>query len=174
MKHFFVLLTVLLTLTATVDAKNANLSINDGGVTFNVPAGFKPMPTNLIKVKYPRGNPPRHVMTNDSTETTIAFDTRPKKLPQEQVEASLKAFAEAFKKTVPGFKLKQKKVVNLGGQKWALIEFISNTIDSKVHNVLLTTGYKDKMLIINFNSTLLEFSKYEAGFHQSIKSIKLK
>ena len=85
-----------------------------------------------------------------------------------------KAFETAYKRVVGGFELKSNKTVEISGQKWVQLEFVSNTIDSKVYNIFLVTGYKGKMLVFNLNSTLKESDTYESAFRESLKSIKLK
>ncbi|MEE9327523.1 MAG: hypothetical protein V3U71_09540 [Cocleimonas sp.] len=158
----------------TFMAQAKTVSMHNGGISFDAPASFVPMPPEYIKIKYPRGNVPANVLTSDSTETTIAFDLRAKDLPQSQIEATGKAFETAFKKVVGGFILKSNKTVQLAGQKWMQLEFISNTIDSEVYNIMLITGYKGQMLVFNLNSTLEEFKKYEPALRKSIKTIVLK
>ena len=93
---------------------------------------------------------------------------------QSDIEKTRMAYESAYKRMVGGFELKVNKTAKIAGQKWAQLEFISNTIDSKVYNIFLITGYKKQMLIFNFNSTLKEFEKYEKKFRKSIKSITLK
>jgi len=161
-----------LLLISTLHAKK--FSISDGDISFDAPDGFKPMSAELIKIKYPKGNPPSNALMNDSTETSIVFDLRGGALPQSDIERTRMAYASTYKRVVGGFELKVNKTAKIAGQKWAQLEFVSNTIDSKVYNIMLVTGYKKQMLIFNFNSTLKEFKKYEKAIRKSIKSITLK
>ena len=158
--------------TSVIHAKD--FSMHDATVSFDTPKGFKVMSPAFIQIKYPRGNAPSNVFTNESTETTIAFGLRAKSLPQNQIEVTGKQFAEAYKRVVGGFELKVNKVAKIAGQKWIQLEFISNTIDSKVYNIMLITGYKNQMLVFNFNSTLKEFKQYEPAIRKSINSITLR
>ena len=72
----FTLGLALLTLTSTIHAKN--FSMAQEGISFDAPAGFERMIPKLIQIKYPRGNSPANVLTNKSTESTIAYDVRAK------------------------------------------------------------------------------------------------
>ena len=165
--------TLLLVLTLTAHAQI--FSINEGDISFNAPNGFALMSDDLLHIKYPKGNPPSNALINKSTETSIVFDLRGGNLPpQEDIEKTRMAYEATYKRLVGGFELKVNKTAKIAGQKWAQLEFVSNTIDSKVYNILLVTGYKNQMLIFNFNSTLEEFKKYEKEFRKSIKSITLK
>jgi len=169
-----IITTLLITLVLTLTTEAKTFSINEGAISFNAPDGFELMSEQLIMIKYPNGNPPSNALINDSTETSIVFDLRGGELPQSDIEKTRMAYESAYKRMVGGFELKVNKTAKIAGQKWAQLEFISNTIDSKVYNIFLITGYKKQMLIFNFNSTLKEFEKYEKKFRKSIKSIKLK
>ena len=155
-------------------AQAKTFSIEDGAISFDAPKGFELMPPELIQIKYPKGNPPSNALINESTETSIVFDLRGKSIAQSDIEKVRMAYESTYKRIVGGFELKVNKTAHISGQKWAQLEFISNTIDSKVYNILLVTGYKNKMLIFNFNSTLKEFEDYKSAFKKSIKSITLK
>ena len=155
-------------------AQAKTFSIEDGAISFDGPKGFELMTPELLQIKYPRGNPPKNVLVNESTETSIVFASRGKSIAQSDIEKMLKAYEAQFKRLMGGFELKVSKVANISGQKWAQLEFISNTIDSKVYNIFLVTGYKNKMVVFNFNSTLKEFEDYKSAFKKSIKSITLK
>lgn len=170
-KTLTALLLSLLFIT-TIHAKT--FSISDGDISFDAPDDFETMSDELIQIKYPKGNPPSNALINESTETSIVFDLRGKDLPQSDIKHARMAYESTYKRLVGGFELKVNKTAKIAGQKWAQLEFVSNTIDSKVYNIMLVTGYKKQMLIFNFNSTLKEFEKYEKKFRKSIKSIKLK
>ncbi len=166
------LLLIAMLLPIFLHAKHYQISNSKTG--FDAPDGFKPMSPEMIRIKYPKGNAPDFVLTNDSTETTIAYGIRAKKLPQEEMEITAKAFEKGYSRVVAGFELKSNKIVTISGQKWIQMEFVSNTIDSKVYNIFLVTGYKDQMLVINLNSTFKEFPKYEKELRKFIGSIVLK
>jgi len=166
--------TILFSLLFITSLHAKKFSISDGDVTFKAPAGFDMMDEELIHIKYPKGNPPSTALMNESSESSIIFDLRGKELPQSDIEKTRMAYESTYKKLVGGFELKVNKTAKIAGQKWAQLEFISNTVDSKVYNILLVTGYKKQMLIFNFNATLKEFEKYKSSFKKSIKSIKLK
>jgi len=169
-----ILTTLLVTLVLTLTAQAKNFSINEGAISFDAPDGFELMSDELIMIKYPKGNPPSHALINDTTETSIVFDLRGGELPQDDIEKTRMAYESTYKRLVGGFELKANKTAKIAGQKWAQLEFLSNTVDSQVYNIMLVTGYKKQMLIFNFNSTLKEFETYEKKFRKSIKSITLK
>jgi len=162
-----IILFCTLVLTISVQAKEA-----PSKATFLPPIGFQVMAAEGIRIKYPNGNAPQYVVTSESTETTIAVDTRYRNLPQSELKAWSNELESSIKKVA---QIRSNKIVQLAGQKWVQIEFISDAIGSKIYNILLTTGLKGKqMVVFNFNSSLKEFKRYEPDLRKSIQSITLK
>jgi len=54
------------------------------------------------------------------------------------------------------------------------MEMTSRAIDQDIHNIVLITSHKGKMLMFNFNSTKNEFPKMESILRDSINTITLK
>ncbi len=48
----------------------------------------------------------------------------------------------------------------------------SHAIDTDIYNIMLITSLKEKMLVLNFNSTAKEFPEIEASLRKSIQSIE--
>jgi len=168
-----ILLALYLTFSFASLVEAKSFSLSQDAVSFDAPAGFVTMSPELTQIKYPKGNAPKHALTNESTESSIVYALRDKNLPQDEIEATAKGFEEAYRRVVGGFKLISNKIVHISGQKWFQLEFLSNTIDSQVNNIFLVTGYKHKMVVFNFNATIKEFQNYEKDFRASIQSIKL-
>ena len=164
---------ILISLLLPILLYARHYDITDAGISFDAPDTFTPMSSQAARIKYPKGNQPDFVLTNQSTETTIAYGLKNKELPQEEIEMTGKAFEKAYKRVVAGFKLHANKVVTISGQKWIQMEFTSNTIDSEVYNIFLITGAHHQMHILNLNSTPKEFPKYEKALRAIIESIKL-
>ena len=169
-----VIAVIALFLTFTNNAEAKTFSLANGGVIFDVPDKFAPMSAKLIKIKYPRGGAPRFVLSTPSTQTSIAYDLKPNTIPQEKIGEARAAFTKLFPRLIPGLKWIKNDVIMLAGQKWILMEITSSAIDTDIHNIMLITGYKGKMLLFNFNSTKKEFPQYEAALRKSIQTIKIK
>lgn len=148
--------------------------LENGNITFEAPKGFRPMSEAVIKIKYPRGRPPKYVVSNASTQTSIAYDLKSYDLPQHKLEEAKLGFTRVLPRIIPGLVWVRQEIIQLAGQKWVVLEMTSSAIDTDIHNIMLLTGYRDKMLVFNFNSTKKEFPKYEAALRKSIASIKIK
>lgn len=149
------------------------LTLDNGGVSFDVPDGFKPLSTELIATKFPRARPPRYVVGNESAATTIAYDLKPHRIPMNKIDEFREAFTKVFPRMIPGLEWKKNEIVMLGGREWALFEMTSFALNVDIYNIMLFTGYKGQMLLFNFNSTKEEFPVYEAALRQSMRSIQV-
>lgn len=149
------------------------VKVADTGVTFTPPPGFKPVPQEIIDVKWPSKRAPKFVVGNEGATTSVAYDLKDHDIPQDKLEEASGAFAELFPKMIPGLVWKKKEIIEHSGQKWVFFEMTSTAVDTDIHNIMLFTGFKGKMLIFNFNSTKEEFPKYEKELRESLKSIKL-
>ncbi len=172
MKKFTVLFITILFVTSFATAKQ--ISIDGGMVTFDAPDEFTPLSQELISLKYPSSRAPKYVVGNKSGATTIAYDLNPNKIPPDQLNEARQAFTQMFPRMIPGLKWKENKIIDLAGRKWVYMEMTSHAIDTDIYNIMLFTGYKDQMLIFNFNSTKEEFQKYESALRKSLKSIQIK
>ena len=165
-------LTILLSLASLVFGET--VSLDNGHIKFEAPDGFKPVPEEVIKLKYPSSRAPQYVIGNKSAATTIAYDLKPHNIPQDKIDEARVAFTQMFPRMIPGLKWKENKTMEFSGRKWGYFEMTSTAIDTDIYNIMLFTGYKDQMLVFNFNSTKEEFEKYERALKKSIKSIKIK
>ncbi len=172
MKNTLRLTALTLILTNSVIAET--ISLDGGAITFEAPDEFKPVPQEIIDIKYPSSRAPKYVIGNESAATTIAYDLKPHNIPPDQINEAREAFTQMFPRMIPGLEWKENKVITLAGRKWGYMEMTSTAIDTDIYNIMLFTGYKGQMLIFNFNSTKEEFSKYEGVLRKSLNTINIK
>ena len=170
MKPLFLLFHLFI-ITFTLHANP--IKVGETEVTFVAPEGFKPLGKELIALKWPTNRAPAYVVGTLTGSTTIAYDLKPNKIPQKDLPEVQKSFTKLFSRIIPGIKWKKNEIIELSGQKWIMLEMTSNAVDTDIHNIMLVTGYKGKMLIFNFNSTKEDFPKHEAKLRKSLKSITL-
>ena len=149
------------------------IKVGDTKVTFDPPPGFKLVPKEIIDLKWPSKRAPQFVVGNESASTTVAYDLKPNRIPQDKLGEVRKSFTRLFERIVPGIQWKKNELVEHSGQKWIFMEMTSRAVDTDIHNIMFLTGYQGKMLVFNFNSTKEEFPKSEKSLRASLKSIKL-
>lgn len=159
-------------LLATV-ASAATFTIPDTGVSFDAPAGFTQLTAEEIGNKYLSNRAPTFVVGNARRTTTIAADLKPTELPKDKLAEVQASFEKVFDRIIPGIDWKERKLMDLQGQQWIFLEMTSRAVDTDIHNIMLVTPHKGKMLVFNFNSTKGEFPAVEKDLRKSLQSISL-
>ncbi len=172
MRASLLVLSFLLLFSApVVNAKT--VSLDGGRITFDAPEGFKRLPKEVLDLKYLSSRAPKYVIGNDTAGTSIAYDIKDNYIPEEELEQGRQLFVKMLGRLIPGIKWKEKKLIEKNGRTWIYLEMTSTAIDTDIHNIMLITPYKGKLLMFNFNSTKEEFKTYEKALRKSIKSIKV-
>ncbi len=161
----------LLCFTSTVFG--GTITLDGGNISFEVIDEFKPIPKEWIELKFPGTSGPKYAIGNESGSTTISYDLKPHIIPQDKIDEIRAEFTKMLSKRMPEIKWVENKTIELSGRKWVYFEMTSTAIDTDVYNIMLFTGYKDQMLVFNFNSTKEEFQKYELALRKSIKTINI-
>ena len=158
---------------ASTFAQAAPIQVADAPVRFEAPEGFKPVPQDLIALKWPSNRAPRFVVGDERATTTVAYDLKPHSIPQDQLPEVQQTFTGLMERMVPGIRWINNELIELAGQRWLLMEMSSNAVDTDIHNIMLITGIGEQMLIFNFNSTKEEFPKVEMALRKSLRSISI-
>ena len=164
---------LILALLAIPLAAAEPVKVGDTDVTFVPPDGFKPVPQEIIDVKWPSQRAPKFVVGNDDASTTVAYDLKPHVIPQDKLGEVQKSFTQLFGRMIPGLEWKKNEIVEHSGRKWLFMEMTSTAIDTDIHNMMMITGYGNRMLVFNFNSTKEDFPKFEKALRASLASIKI-
>ena len=147
--------------------------VGDSSVVFEAPKGFAPLSQELIDLKWPTKRAPRFAVGNERGTTTVAYDFKPHKIPQERLAEVKESFSNLMDRVVPGIQWVSRDIIELDGQRWVYLEMTSTAVDTDIHNIMLVTGVGDEMLVFNFNSTKEEFPKVEAALRESLRSIRM-
>ena len=169
-----ILLSAVLGLLCLVNAAWAQpLAVGNAPVSFEPPPGFVALPQTIINLKWPSKRAPRYVVGDAVGTTTVAYDLKPHRLPQDQMEAIQKAFTQVMERSVPGIRWIKNGIIDHAGQRWLFLEMTSSAVDTDIHNIMLVTGIGEEMLVFNFNSTREAFPQVEQALRASIDSIKV-
>lgn len=148
-------------------------SIPDIGVRFDAPPTFTRVTPQEISTKFPSDRPPAFVVGNESRTTTIAYDWKADQIQPDKLNDAVASLTTAFERVVPGLEWINRKIIKIHGQKWIYLEMTSKADETLIHNMMLMTPLKGKMLMFNFNSTQNEFSTIETELRKSVASITI-
>lgn len=150
------------------------VALFDGLVSFEPPPEFSRLSEEIISAKFPEAKGPGIVYGNSRTTVSIAITyplqrvLRPEQLPD------FKSFMESFiEKQKKGMQWLKKELVEINGQRWIHFEFISQAVDTKIHNHMYLTAMEERMLMFNFNSTIEEYDGYKDALERSKDSIQI-
>lgn len=167
LRSFFAALLIALPVSAE------SINVAGTGVSFSPPPEFEVVPKAIAEQKWPTERAPRFAVGNERATTTVAYDLKPHRIPQDRLPEVQQSFTNLFSRLIPGLEWKRNELIELSGQTWIFMEMTSKAIDTDIHNIMLVTGYENQMLVFNFNSTKHDFPRYEDALRTSIQSIQL-
>lgn len=151
----------------------ARLTVPGTDVSLDLPAGFQPMPRDIIALKYSRGTPPAHVYSTPgpSYAVNIAFALRDVALPGGSLAPAQAALERSITGT-PGFRWVSRGVEKVAGREWIVLRFWVNGLDTPIYNHLRVTRQGDKTLLVTANVTKKLYPQYAARLDVAMKSLR--
>src|SRR5215207_6078775 len=143
-------------------------------VSFVVPKGFTRTTKEMVDKKYPRGNAPQHVFSNERTTVSIAAGYTPNaNLTGEQLPQFKEYMEQTVERNTPGLRWIARGFTEINGTRWIRLEFQSNAVDTEIRNVMLMTPLDNGLVLFNFNSTVGAYEAHKALLEQSQESVQI-
>ena len=156
-------------------ADTRRVALYDGMVSFVPPQEFSRVSEEIISVKFPEAKGPGIVYGNSRTTVSIAITYPPQRALRPEQMPDFKSFMESFiEKQKKGLQWLRKEFIEINGQGWIHFEFISQAVDTKIHNHLYLTSMDERVLMFNFNATIEEYDGYKDALERSKDSIQIK
>jgi hypothetical protein len=167
--------TVLLMLCVLIFPASAQnrVSMVGGRVSFVLPDGFRAMTEAEIKLKYPRGNVPQSVYSNEQTDVSIAITFSSQPVTLESLPALKASMEEMLPRVIAGLSWVSREIVKIDGRTWIHFEMTTFAIDTDIHNEMYITAFDGKMLAFNFNSTAAQHDRHKDALKKSIDTIRV-
>jgi len=134
-------------LPAMAEEKLESRTLLDGKITMLVPAGFAPLSDEYRRAKYPSGNGPAFVLTDESTEVNIAMDHKQNAIAPEQLKLLESPMREQFSSA----KINAAGVRAINGREFLVFDLDVELPDGPNHNLLAITSLEGRMLIVSYN-----------------------
>ncbi|WP_174715122.1 hypothetical protein [Vibrio penaeicida] len=158
MNKILIILGLLILSLPTWAVELTNYEALNGKVSILAPKSFVQLSDELIEIKYPSKNKPIEVLGDETASVTLAFHYTDKPLKPSQIIKAHKFLSASFRKNYPEATWIRDEVIEKNGQKFMVMELITPTIDTKVHNIIYGTSVNERYLTVNFNTTV-ELSK---------------
>ena len=128
------------------------------GFKIKIPSEFKIMSDEIVNVKYPNGNAPSLVYTNDKTTINVALVMNDVAMKNSQIEEYVKTMESTYKNYSKDVKL---KFWERNNHKIGEMEFTTQGLDTEIYNHIITFSVNDKLRLVNFNCTKEQMSEWQ-------------
>ena len=128
----------------------------------------------MLAAKYPSGNRPTLVYTNEDGTVNFAFNHTENKIREANLPDVLPVFVQQFNSIYPQIEWLKKGIETVNGKSFIVMEFITSAVDSKIYNLMYITELEGRMLMCNFNCLDHEKAEWESKAKQSLNSVEIK
>ena len=128
------------------------------GFKIKIPSEFKIMSEKIVNVKYPNGNAPSLVYTNDKTTINVALVMNDVAMKNSQIEEYVKTMESTYKNYSKDVKL---NFWERNNHKIGEMEFTTQGSDTEIYNHIITFSVNDKLRLVNFNCTKEQMSEWQ-------------
>jgi len=126
----------------------------DDQVSFVPPLGFTAMSSAEIEANFSQETPPAYVYANADRDVSVGITVSDIPLEPEQLPEVKALLEDSLEDAFPGFQWLEQDFVNLDGQDWIKLEFLSQAVDQRIHNDMYITILEGRLLGFNFNANL--------------------
>ena len=128
------------------------------GFKIKIPSEFKIMSDEIVNVKYPNGNAPSLVYTNDKTTINVVLVMNDVTMKNNQIEEYVKTMESTYKNYSKDVKL---KFWERNNHKIGEMEFTTEGSDTEIYNHIITFSVNDKLRLVNFNCTKEQMNEWQ-------------
>lgn len=148
------------------------VEIEGGDIAYRPPEGFVVLADEVTRLKFPIGDfEGTHVLGTEDGSVSVIAGVRPHSIPEGGLDEYRDKLSRGLLSVSGGMKVLKNETIEINGRKWGLLEIISKALDTDIHNIMVFTPYKGKVLIFNFNSTAEQYPRYGALMRASSRSI---
>lgn len=145
----------------------------NGKYNLFIPDGFTLMDEEAKALKYPMGNRPAIVYTNESGSVNLALNHTQNAASQSDLPKFMEVLAGQFK-GVPDIKWKRKEITKINGRDFIIMEFETPAVTGeRMYNLMFITDLEGRLLMNSFNCKASEYADWESQAQQILNSLKV-
>lgn len=164
---------LMLSMIACTLAAAPPVTFAGGKITFQPPDGFAALTRDEIVRKFPGAHAPEQVFATERHGVSIAFDILPIRVPQDSLKEGMMQITQQIEKASPGVVWIRHEIVQMHGRSWIALEFVSQAVDTRIHNHIYLTSFDGGLLRFGYNSTLALYEKYRAALEKSRDTMRI-
>ena len=127
------------------------------GFKIKIPSEFKIMSDEIVNVKYPNGNAPSLVYTNDKTTINVALVMNDVTMKNNQIEEYVKTMESTYKNYSKDVKL---NFWERNNHKIGEMKFTTQGSNTEIYNHIIAFSVNDKLRLVNFNCTKEQMNEW--------------
>ena len=128
------------------------------GFKIKIPSEFKIMSDEIVNAKYPNGNAPSLVYTNDKTTINVVLVMNDVTMKNSQIEEYVKTMESTYKNYSKDVKL---NFWERNNHKIGEMKFTTQGSDTEIYNHIIAFSVNDKLRLVNFNCTKEQISEWQ-------------
>ena len=128
------------------------------GFKIKIPSEFKIMSDEIVNIKYPNGNAPSLVYTNDKTTINVVLVMNDVTMKNSQIEEYVKTMESTYKNYSKDVKL---NFWERNNHKIGEMKFTTQGSDTEIYNHIIAFSVNDKLRLVNFNCTKEQISEWQ-------------
>ncbi len=148
-------------------------SVLDGALTMMLPAEFHLMDEELARAKYPDGNRPDYIYTNEDTTVNFTFSIDDSGLiNNEEVEEVKNILSSQMRRLYPGSKIEDSQTIQAEEKAVSFFSFDIPLIDGNIYNLMFFMEHREHLLIGGFNCSIHQKKQWRPLVRQMLMTIR--
>lgn len=155
----------------TIALKEQN--VMSGLATISIPEQFIIMSDEMKQIKYPTGNAPKEVYTNEEGTINVALNENASPLKEEELEAFTEEMVAMYQPIATEWI--EDGIVEINGKKAGYLTFVvaAEGDNASIYNSMLFTVVNDQLVLVNFNCLQEQLEEWKATGDEIIQSFKI-
>lgn len=145
--------------------------ILDGKAEISIPSEFTVMSDEMKHVKYPTGNPPQVVFTDEDGAINVAASTR--HIGPAKLKDMVPALANTISRVRNITTWHDKGLRTINGREFAFLEFTAAAVDTDTYNYIYFTLDGPELLMFTVNCTVAKAPQWRETLHKSVSSTRI-
>ncbi|WP_129599957.1 hypothetical protein [Anaerophilus nitritogenes] len=144
----------------------------DGEILMFIPKEFEIMDEELAEIKYPGGDKPDYIYTNEDTTVNVTFSIEEGIINNEEIEEVKDILQKQMERLYPASKIEDSETIKVGEKSISYFSFDVPLLDGDVYNFMFFMEIKGQLLMGTFNSNVYQKKEWRPIIKQMIMTIK--
>ncbi len=156
-------------ITITDGVSESIHQVRVAGVQLQLSSAMRHMTEQEVRLKYPQV--PLAAFTDSTTSVNLVVNHLLARASQTNLRLLLSQFAQQVKQGGAIVEWEREEVTSVGGRKIAVMEFVSQAIDTRIYNLMFFTDIEDRLWVASYNCTVDKMDRGKAEAWTILQSL---